>query len=138
MRCKNATPCTKPADNGPLEFLAKGFLVKEHVRIAKLAVEAIFDMLDGLYDALEVRVAGKDNKCCAGLAVDASLVVEDAGREDVFRTLRAELIRDVLQRSSLAIFLMREAEDVMQTVHEGPCQYRGVGCGVNGADADLI
>jgi len=98
-----------------LEFLAKGFLVKEHVRIAKLAVEAIFDMLDGLYDALEVRVAGKDNKCCAGLAVDASLVVEDTGREDVFRTLRAELIRDVLQRSSLAIFLMREAEDVMQT-----------------------
>ena len=74
-------------------------------------------MLDGLYDAFEVRVAGKDNKCCAGLAVDAGLVVEDAGREDVSRALVAELIRDVLQRSSLAIFLMREAEDVMQTVH---------------------
>lgn len=77
-------PCAKSADNGPLEFLAKGFLVKEHVRISKLAIEAILDVLDGLDDGLEVRVAGKDNECCAGLAVGSSLVVEYAGREDVF------------------------------------------------------
>ena len=127
-------PRVRPVDNGPLKFLAKGFLVKEHVRIAKLAVEAVLDMLDGLDDRLEVRVAGKDNECCIGLTVDASLIVEHAGREDVFRTLRAELIRDVLQRSSLAIFLMREAEDVMQTVHDRLCQYCGVRGGVNRAD----
>jgi hypothetical protein len=99
-------PCARSADYGPLEFLTKGLLIKEHVRIAKLAVETIFDMLDGLDDLLEVRVAGEDDECCAGLAVDPSLVVEDAGREDVFRTLKAELICDIVQRSSLAIFLM--------------------------------
>jgi len=114
-------PCAKSADNGPFEFLAKGFLIKEHIRIAKLAVEAIFVLFDGLDDALEVRVAGEDDECCAGLAVGSSLVVEDAGREDVFRTPKAELIRDILQRSGLAVFLMREAEDVMQTA-QGGCQ----------------
>ena len=76
--------CAKSVDNGPLEFLAKGFLVKEHVRIAKLAIEAILNVLDGLDDGLEVRVAGKDNECCAGFAVDSSLVMEYAGWEDIF------------------------------------------------------
>ena len=73
-----------PADNEPLEFLAKGFLVEEHVRIAKLAVEAVLDMLDGLDDRLEVRVAGKDNECCTGLTVGASRIMEYARRGDVF------------------------------------------------------
>lgn len=115
-------------------MLAEGFLVEEHVRVAKLAVEAVLDMLDGLDDGLEVRVAGKNNECSTGLTVDASRIVEHARRGDVFRTLIAELIRNVLQRSSLAIFLMRETEDVMQTVHHGLCQYCGVRGGVNQAD----
>jgi len=109
----------KLGNDRPLEFLTEGFLIKEHVRIAELAVEAIFDMLDGLDDVLEVRIAGENDECRIGLAIDASLIVEHAGRGDVFRTLRTEFICDVLQRSGLAVFLMREAEDVMQTFHAG-------------------
>ena len=120
-------PCTKSGESGPLEFLGKGFLVKENVRIAKLAIEAIFDVLDGLDDVLEVRVAGENNECCVGLAIGASLVVEHAGRKVVFRALKAEFIRDLSKRSSLAIFLMRDAEDVMQTVHGGPVNIRECG-----------
>jgi hypothetical protein len=90
-------PCATSGDDGPLEFLAKWFLVKEHVRIAKLAVEAILDVLDGLDDVLEIRIAGEDNECCVGLAIGASLIVEHAGREGVFGTLHVEFIRDISQ-----------------------------------------
>jgi hypothetical protein len=114
-------PCVpeKSGNDGPLKFLAKRLFIEEHVRITELAVEAIFDMLDGLDYGLEVRITGENDECCAGLAIDASRIVEYAGRGDVFRTLRAEFICDVLNRSSFAVFLMRKAEDVMETVQAG-------------------
>jgi hypothetical protein len=92
--------------NGPLKFLAEGFLVEEHIGIAKLAVEAIFDVLDGLDDVLKVRVTGEDNEGCVGLAIDASLVVEHTGWRNVFRAIRAEFLCNTLQRSGFAVFLM--------------------------------
>lgn len=121
LRVYEARKCQKTADNGPFEFLAKRFLVEEHIRIAKFAVEAIFVLLDGVDDGLEVRVAGEDNECCIGLAIDASLVMKHAGLGYVIRSLVAEFFCDSLQRCSLAVFLMRETEDVMQTdSHGGP------------------
>jgi hypothetical protein len=107
----------KSRDDEPLEFIGEGFLVEKHVWIAKLAVETIFDLLDGVDDMLEVRVAGEDYERRVGFAITASLVVEHVGLWDVFRGLRAELVCDISQRSGIAVVLMRETEDVMQTIH---------------------
>ena len=107
--------------HAPLELFRERLLVEERPGVAELAVEAVFELTDALERALDVAVAGEHEErrvCAPGYVVcrhwGRRVGVEFLLR-DIWRALDGGPPSEAADRGRLAILLMREAENRMES-----------------------